>query len=192
MYICSRKSRVYHREDCRHARRILPGNHREFADEAAARDAGFAVCRCCGEMGRRHRRALAQLQDFCADNRVRCEVFDAALWLKTPRCWWKLKPARNGGFTLLHENTERIGYDREVTPFWRREYHVQNYQCGSLLKYAQYTVQHDKWRNGVEHPHTKRQKADAKHEAARRKRKAVACVMALLDTLATPGAQAHI
>ncbi len=184
MYVFSRKARVYHHEGCRHARRILPENRLELASEAAAMDKALVMCRCCGAIHRNCRDVLSQLQSFCENNRVRCEVSDRAVWLKTSRCWWKLMLRRSGGFLLFHENTEGIGYARDVTPFWRREYHVQNYSCGSLMKYAQYTVQHDKWRNGVENPHTKKQKADARREAARKRSGQISRVLALIDTVA--------
>ena len=82
MYVCSRKRRLYHRENRRYARRVAPGNRREFLDEASARDAGYEICRRCGQMNRRHPRALERLKSFCTANRVRRAIFDKAIYPK--------------------------------------------------------------------------------------------------------------
>lgn len=183
MYVYSRRSYIYHHEDCRHAKRILPQNRCGFADEAQARDADYTVCGCCGDMKKRVRRHMQPLANLCAAYKIRLHFFDQAVYFKTSRSWWKVKPGSGGSLILCHENTRYIYYNRETTPCHRREYHVQDCRCHSIIGYLQYIAAHEKWRNAIEHPRTKKQKRIAKKAEAKRRRTAITRVQLLIDSV---------
>ena len=46
-YVASKNSKVYHRSDCRHARRISPENLIRFANAQEAAESGKRPCRVC-------------------------------------------------------------------------------------------------------------------------------------------------
>lgn len=134
---------VYHRPECRYARKIRKQNRIQMTWQDAEWR-GYRPCKCCDNAKYLYNRELGNIEYFGKKHGIDVDFENNAVYVRTDVGCWKIvyKKSRQK-FVLFHRNyvKGRIGLD-EVE---RVPYHKQGDVpvSGSIMKYLNYIQKHD-------------------------------------------------
>jgi len=174
------KSMVYHRPECRYARKIYRKNRMQMTWEDAEYY-GYRPCKCCDGINFLFKHDLASIEYFAEKNHMDVDLKDNKIYVRTDvGCWKIIYKTRMQKFILLHRNyvSGRIGLDEVENAPYHRQGDIA--QAGSIMKYLKYIQKHDEFKQSMPEDYhqmprdTKRQKTyynAAKKRADRRSAK---------------------
>lgn len=148
MRIMSRESagRVYHRPECRYARRISEKNQMRMKWEDAEWR-GYRPCRCCDGMRFLYKIEKDKIERYTEHFPMDVDLIVNTLYVRTDAgCWKIIYKIRDQRFILLHRNyaNGRISLEEaDKAPFHRQRDMAES---GSIMKYIKYIRAHDAFR----------------------------------------------
>lgn len=99
------KAKVYHREECRYAKKILPKNRMQLSSEAAEK-AGYHICPYCDGMDALFRMKKEQILKYARKNHMEVDLLNHVLYVRTDvGCWKMIYSMSEQRFLLYHKNT---------------------------------------------------------------------------------------
>ena len=140
------KSMVYHRPECRYARKIMKRNRVQvFCDEA--KQQGYRPCKCCDKMKFLYTLEKNEIEYFAEKHNMNVDMVKDELVIRTDAgCWKILYKKRKQKFMLLHRNyvPGRISL-KEIDNI---PYHLQGdmLYSKSIIKFVKYIQAHDKFK----------------------------------------------
>ncbi len=137
------RSEVWHMPGCACAKRIHPEN-REILPKRLAAEAGYRVCRCCGNLRGAIRATGSSLQELSSTYHMELTCRPDGLYARTVNGFWKILWIEGAGLLLLHRNRfEPDKTTEEMAPGpYHRQKDVKVTDC--LAKLLYYIEQHDK------------------------------------------------
>ena len=171
------KSMVYHRPECRYARKVYKRNRMQMTWEEAEHH-GYRPCKCCDGINFIYKLDEESIQHYAKQNNMDVDLKDNKVYVRTDvGCWKIIYKKGMQQFILLHRNfvKGRIGLDEVESGAYHRQGDIA--QAGSIMKYLKYIQKHDEFKQSMPEDYrqmpqdTKRQKAyynAAKKRADRR------------------------
>ena len=148
MFYSSRYSRkrIYHYADCRYVKRTREDNQIIFHTLEEAKNRNYIPCACCSVIGRQYANDRKSISAFCEHYNFKHFLYLGELYIVSARdTAWKISYAdgNDKGKSLLHESKSHVSYDRLITPYIDREYHIQKTPTTSIMGYLVYIQRHD-------------------------------------------------
>lgn len=178
-------SMVYHRAECRYARKIYKENRLQMNWEDAEWK-GYRPCKCCDSISFLYSMELDNIECFAEQHNLDIDLKNNKIYVRTDvGCWKIVYKKGNQKFILLHRNyvDGRIALDEVDNAPYHRQGDMG--EAGSIMKYLKYIQKHDAFKQNMptDYRHmprnTKRQKAYYRSA----KRKAQKCSARRLDSL---------
>ena len=117
------KSMVYHRPECRYARKVYKRNRMQMTWEEAEHH-GYRPCKCCDGINFLYKLDEESIQYFAEMNNMDVDLKDNKIYVRTDVGCWKIVYKRsNQKFILLHRNyvSGRINLDEvDNAPYHRQ------------------------------------------------------------------------
>lgn len=182
--------KVYHRLECRYARKIYKKNRMQMDWEDAERK-GYRPCRCCDGAEFLYHLEIGNIECFAEQHNLKVDLKNHKIYVRTDVGCWKIVYKRSiQKFILLHRNytNDHIGLDEvENAPFHRQG---DMPESGNIMKYLKYIKEHDEFKRNMPADYrqmprdTKQQKAyyrAAKRRSERRSAKRMDRLFALIE-----------
>lgn len=142
-------SMVYHRPECRYARRIYKRNRIQMCWEEAE-DKGYRPCKCCDGINFLYKLERDEIERYVKQFHMDVDLKNNKIYVRTDvGCWKIIYKIRDQKFILLHRNyvKGRICLDEaEKVPFHRQG---DMPEAGSIMKYVKYIKKHDEFKQGL-------------------------------------------
>lgn len=139
-------SMVYHRAECRYARKILTKNRMQLNWEDAEQK-GYRPCACCDGALFLYSSERDAIRNYAEMFQMNVDLKDNKIYVRTDvGCWKIVYKIRDQKFILLHRNyvSGRISLDDvEKAPFHRQ---TDIPEAGSIMKYLKYIRKHDEFK----------------------------------------------
>lgn len=151
MRIMSRESssKVYHRPECRYAKKIFKRNRIRMNWEDAEWK-GYRPCKCCDGIEFLYRMDKEKIERYAEQFHMDVDLKDRKIYVRTDvGCWKIIYKIRNQRFILLHRNyvNGRICLEEvEKAPFHRQG---DISEAGSIMKYLKYIREHDEYKKNA-------------------------------------------
>lgn len=139
-------SMVYHRPECRYARKICKRNRVQMNWEEAEWK-GYRPCRCCDGADFLYRLELEDIECFAEQHNLDVDLKNNKIYVRTDvGCWKIVYKKSNQRFILLHRNyvNGRISLDEADNAPYHRQGDMGD--SGSIMKYLKYIQKHDEFR----------------------------------------------
>lgn len=140
---------VYHRPECRYARKIYKRNWVQMNWEDAEWK-GYRPCKCCDGAAFLYELELDSIECFAKKHNLDVDLKNNKIYVRTDVGCWKIVYKRsNQKFILLHRNyvNGRIGIDEvDDAPYHRQGDMVDS---GSIMKYLKYIQKHDEFKQNM-------------------------------------------
>ena len=139
-------SKVYHRPECRYARKIYKRNRVQM-DWEKAEWKGYRPCRCCDGGDFLYRLELEDIKCFAEHYDLDVDLKNNKIYVRTDVGCWKIIYKRSEQkFRLLHRNyvNGRIGLDEVDNAPYHRQGDMG--ESGSIMKYLKYIQKHDEFK----------------------------------------------
>ena len=140
------ESKIYHRPDCRYAKRIRYKNSMELP-VAEARFHGYRPCKCCNTMAYLFASERVSLKPFEEDLGLRFMMLNDILFVKTSGGCWKIVYSRmDEKFALYHRNNSER--EADFSEPQNGCYHRQKDKksSNSIMSLCRYIYEHDHYR----------------------------------------------
>lgn len=137
------KAKVYHREECRYAKKILPKNRMQLSSEAAEK-AGYHICPYCDGMDALFRMKKEQILKYARKNHMEVDLLNHVLYVRTDvGCWKMIYSMSEQRFLLYHKNYMQgvLSLDEVEEGAYHRQRDVPFLK--SIEKYLFYISKHD-------------------------------------------------
>ena len=144
MYSYSKKSgrKVVHKDNCYHLREAQREAIGWFHTLEEAQAAGYRLCRHCDRAIREYRNEEKQIEQFCAQNEIKCYTQNEKVIIVTPYSKWKIIFVSKRMF-LYHKNSQKRLSDMDsIVP----GYHSQAIHKDTIIEYLKYVIEHDQYR----------------------------------------------
>jgi len=184
-------SMVYHRPECRYARKIYKRNRVQMNwDEAEWK--GYRSCKCCDRVAFLYNLELGDIEYFSEQHNLDVDLRNNKIYVRTDVGCWKIVYKRsNQRFILLHRNyvNGRINLDEVDDALYHRQGDMAD--SGSIMKYLKYIKSHDEFKQKMPMDYrqmprdTKQQKAyykSAKRRAEKRNVRRLDSLFALIES----------
>lgn len=139
-------SMVYHRPECRYARKIYKRNRVQMNwDEAEWK--GYRPCKCCDGAAFLYNLELGNIEYFSEQHNLDVDLKDNKIYVRTDvGCWKIIYKRSNQKFILLHRNyvNGRISLDEVDNAPYHRQGDMGD--SGSIMKYLKYIQKHDEFK----------------------------------------------
>lgn len=139
-------SKVYHRPECRYARKIYKRNRVQM-DWEEAEWKGYRPCRCCDGADFLYGLELEDIKCFSNQYNLNVDLKNNKIYVRTDVGCWKIVYKRSDQkFILLHRNyvNGRIGLDEVDNAPYHRQGDMG--ESGSIMKYLKYIQKHDEFK----------------------------------------------
>lgn len=152
MRIMSRESAdmVYHRPECRYARRIHKRNRIQMNWEDAEWK-GYRPCKCCDGADFLYKLETSEIQRCAKQFHMDVDLRDHKIYVRTDAgCWKIVYKICDQKFILLHRNyvNGRIGLEEaENAPYHRQGDMAES---GNIIKMLKYIKKHDEFKQKTE------------------------------------------
>ncbi len=183
-------SMVYHRPECRYARKIYKRNMIQMNWEEAEWK-GYHPCKCCDGAEFLYNLELRNIESFSRQHNLDVDLRYGKIYVRTDVGCWKIVYKRSiQRFILLHRNfvNGRISLEEaDNAPFHRQG---DMAEARSIMKYLKYIKNHDKFKQNMPADYrqmprnTKRQKAyyqSAKRRAEKRNARQLDNLFAMIE-----------
>lgn len=169
-------SMVYHRPECRYARKIKKRNRVQMYWSEAERS-GYRPCKCCDTPSFLYNLELGSIEFFSELYDLDVDFKENKIYVRTDVGCWKIVYKRKyQKFILLHRNyvSGHVALDEVDNAPYHRQGDMPD--AGSIMKYLKYIQKHDEFKQNMPSElqlmprDTKRQKAYYK-SAKRREEK---------------------
>lgn len=166
MRIMSRESlnMVYHRPECRYARRICKKNQIRMKWEDAERK-GYCPCKRCDGIDFLYKMEKEKIEKYAEQFHIDVDFKDRKIYVRTDAgCWKIIYKIRNQKFILLHRNyvNGRIDLeDADKAPFHRQG---DMSEAGSIMKYLRYIKEHDEFKQNAQKDYRKLPQDTKRHK----------------------------
>jgi len=142
-------SMVYHRPECRYARKIYKKNQVQMNWEDAEWK-GYRPCKCCDGIRFLYKLEKYEIEQYAQQFHMDVDLKDNKIYVRTEvGCWKIVYKICDQKFILLHRNyvRGRIGLEEaEKVPFHRQS---DMPESGSILRYLKYIRKHDEFKQNV-------------------------------------------
>lgn len=151
MRMMSRESanRVYHRPECRYAKKIYKRNRVQMNWEEAEWK-GYRPCKYCDGAVFIYNLELGNIEYFAEQYTLNVDLKDNKIYVRTDVGCWKIVYRKSSQkFILLHRNyvNGRINIDEvENAPYHRQG---DMAEAGSIMKYLKYIQKHDEFKQNM-------------------------------------------
>ncbi|MCM1398326.1 MAG: hypothetical protein NC225_02465 [Clostridium sp.] len=137
---------VYHRAECRYARKIYKRN-RVYMKWEDAESKGYRPCKCCDGAEFLYNLELNNIRRFTAQHNMDIDLKDGKIYVRTDAgCWKIIYKISMQKFILLHRNyvNGRVSLEEaDKAPFHRQG---DMPDSGSIMKYLNYIQKHDEFK----------------------------------------------
>ena len=140
-------SMVYHRPECRYARKIYKRNRMQLPWQDAERK-GYRPCKCCNTMKFLYGLEQDAIEAFCKQQHsMDADFVNNEVYVRTDVGCWKIHyKAKEQKFILFHRNYVK-GHialeDVEKVPYHRQR---DMHEAGSIMRMLRYIQGHDEFR----------------------------------------------
>lgn len=164
---------VYHRPECRYARKIHKVNRMQMTWEDAEWK-GYRPCKCCDGAVFLYSLERDAIENYAEMFRMDVDMKNNKIYIRTNvGCWKIVYIIREQRFILFHKNyvSGRIRLDEVENVSFHRQTDVP--EAGSIMKYIKYIRKHDEFKQNLSKDYhqmprdTKRQKRY--YESAKRR-----------------------
>lgn len=142
-------SMVYHRSECRYARKIYKRNRVQMHWEDAEWK-GYRPCKCCDGAAFIYNMTLGDIEYFAEQYNLDVDLKDNKIYVRTDVGCWKIVYKRSKQkFILLHRNyvNGRTCLDEVDNVPYHRQGDVS--ESGSIMKYLKYIQKHDEFKQNM-------------------------------------------
>lgn len=140
------KAKVYHRQECRYAKRILPKNKMQLSSKEAEK-AGYHICPYCDGMDALFRMKKKAILKYAEKNHMEVDLRDHVLYVRTDiGCWKMIYSMSEQRFILYHKNYVQgmLSIEEVEEGAYHRQRDVPF--AKSIEKYLVYIHKHDEAR----------------------------------------------
>lgn len=142
-------SMVYHRPECRYARKIYKRNRVQMNWEEAEWK-GYRPCKCCDGADFLYHLELSNIEFFAEQHNLDVDLKNNKIYVRTDVGCWKIVYKRSSQkFILLHRNyvNGRISLDEADNAPYHRQGDMGD--SGSIMKYLKYIQKHDEFKQNM-------------------------------------------
>lgn len=148
MFYVDMDTRIYHRKNCK----CLDSEHNIMEAKSSIPmlyTSGYFACEECSPLLKQYYKEEKDLKIYAVEHGLKMELRDESLYIDTFISSWKIiytlrYPFR---FKLLHENTQLYCKCKVINGNIIKEYHDQEVHYDNLMRYLEYIVNHDEYKN---------------------------------------------
>ena len=164
------KSRLYHKAECRYARKILPQNYLEITKAEAQRQ-GYDSCRYCNCMKHHYLNEIQVISQYESEKKLQFRFVENILYVKTVLGLWKLVYLfKEEKIAIYHRNASQLAVDMESLE--NEKFHRQKdiTYVTAIEEALQYICKHDTYKGAVERGEKNIQYSNKKYKAQAKKK----------------------
>ncbi len=149
MFYSSTKSshKYFHTAECAYRKQIGANNVNTFISAYIAKQNGYVPCPHCSPIGRQYSTDRKSIDAFCDHYGFKHFFHNGELYVISAEdtSWRICSTGLNGsaGNYLLHESKCGVLYNRNLTSYAERQYHLQRVPGTSILGFLVYILNHD-------------------------------------------------
>lgn len=148
MYVISNNSKIFHNNECVHARKIKPHNRvlayraKEFTKQ------GYHMCQFCSKLGKKYRGEKNAIQTFIQDKNMKVWYENNTIYIENGFVAWKITDENNNGkMALYHSNSENYKLlKKEKGKIVHNYHHQTSANSETIIGFLKYIFKHDNWR----------------------------------------------
>lgn len=164
-YIIDPETKIYHRTNCECIKKYKP-TESIYDTIPSLYYKGYTPCPICSPLVRMYEKEKKDLKIFALENGLTMELRDESLYIDTFLASWKIIHTQKYPYRLklFHENTQFYSKCKIVEGNIIKQYHDQEVHYDTLMKYLQYIVNHDTYRDHENNSYRKKKRKKSKTE----------------------------
>lgn len=140
------KNMVYHRAECRYAKKIYKRN-KMLVPKQAAEKQGYRPCKCCDSMNFFYQLGKEEITSYAQEKNMNLDFKDGKIYVRTDAGCWKILYIKSIQKFILHHKNHvegRIALEEIENGGYHRQWDVET--AKSIMDYLQYIQKHDTYK----------------------------------------------